>query len=120
MSVDKKTGVITVSVKDQDPLVCKTMADSVTVLLQHFITDYRTNKARIDLAYYTKLADSAYQEYEKALNTYSRYADANMNVILQSHRSKMSDLENDMQLKYTTYTTLSTQQQAAKIAPFVS
>ena len=114
LNVDKRTGVIAITVKDQDPMVCKTIADSTTVLLQSFITDYRTNKARIDVNYYTALCDSAYREYENALKAYGRYADANMNVILQSHRSKMNDLENNAQLRYTTYTTLSTQLQAAK------
>lgn len=114
LAVDKRTGVISIKVTDQDPLVCKTIADSTIVILQDFITNYRTNKARIDYAYYTALTDSAYMEYEQALKTYSRYADANMNVILQSHRSKLSDLENDVQLKYSTYTTLSAQLQQAK------
>ena len=114
LDVDKKTGVIGIRVKDQDPEVCKTIADSTTVLLQNFITEYRTNKARIDVNYYTALCDSAYKEYETALKAYGYYADANMNVILQSHRSKMNDLENNAQLKYSTYTTLNTQLQAAK------
>lgn len=114
ISFDMRNALITIMVTDQDPLVCKTMADSITVILQDMITDYRTNKARIDLAYYKALTDSAYLEYEQALKAYSRYADANTNVILQSHRSKMNDLENDVQLKYTTYTTLSAQLQQAK------
>lgn len=114
ISFDLRNGLITILVTDQDPLVCKTMADSVTVLLQNTITDYRTNKARIDYAYYTALTDSAYIEYEQAMRTYSRYADANMNVVLQSQRSKINDLENDMQLKYSTYTSLNAQLQAAK------
>lgn len=113
-SVDKKTGVITINVKDQDPLICKTMADSVTVLLQKYITKYRTNKARIDVAHYTLLTDSAYKDYIKSMAAYSRFADANQNVILQSYISKRNDLENDIQLKLATYTTLSTQLQAAK------
>ena len=114
ISFDLRNALITIMVTDQDPLVCKTMADSITVILQEMITNYRTNKARIDYAYYKALTDSAYMEYEQALKAYSRYADANTNVILQSHRSKMNDLENDVQLKYTTYTTLSAQLQQAK------
>ena len=54
-NVDKKTQVITISVTDQDPLVCATMADSVRVKLQEFITDYRTNKAKNDLEFTKKL-----------------------------------------------------------------
>ena len=37
-----------------------------------------------------------------------------MDVILESVRAKQNDLENDMQLKYNTYTTLMTQYQAAR------
>ena len=48
--VDKKTMVITISVTDQNPVICATMADSVKTRLQKFITDYRTSKVRVDLA----------------------------------------------------------------------
>ena len=68
LSVDKKSGVITLNTQDQDPRICKTLADSIMGILQ----------------------------------------------ILESVRAKRNDLENDMQLKYNTYTTLNNQLQAAK------
>lgn len=114
LHVDKKTGVITISTTAQDPLICKTLADSVRVKLQTFITDYRTNKSRIDEDYYKKLTNEAKHEYEQARQLYGRYSDANTDVILESVRAKQADLENDMQLKYNTYSTLMTQYQAAK------
>ena len=114
LSVDKKTGVITLSVKAQDALICKTMADSIKSRLQTFITDYRTNKARIDLEYYTKLTQDAKNDYETARRNYSHYADANTDVILESYKATQTDMENEMQLKYNTYTTLMAQYQAAK------
>lgn len=113
-SVDKKTDVITITVKDQDRLISATMADSVRVRLQDFITDYRTRKARVDLEYYTKLTDEAKRDYEKARRQYASYADANTDLMLTSFKAKEQDLENDMQLKYNTYTTLTTQLQMAK------
>ena len=113
-SVDKKTDVITITVKDQDRLISATMADSVRVRLQDFITDYRTQKARVDLEYYTKLTDEAKRDYEEARRLYASYADANTDLMLTSFKAKEQDLENDMQLKYNTYTTLTTQLQMAK------
>jgi len=113
ISIDKKTGVITINVQDQDPLICKTIADSVMSRLQNFITNYRTNKARIDVDYYKKLTAEAKLEYEKARQRYGSYADANMDIVLESYRAKRDDLENDMQLKFNTYSTLNTQLQAA-------
>lgn len=114
ISVDKKTGVITIKSKAQDALVCKIIADSVRGHLQQYITRYRTNKARKDYAYYKSLTEEAKAQYEKARRLYGGYADANSDVILESFRSKQADLENDMQLKYNTYSTLNTQLQAAK------
>ena len=73
--------------------------------LQVFITNYRTNKSRIDEEYYKKLALSSKAEYEKARQLYSSYSDSNMDIMLESYRAKQTDLENDMQLKYNTYTT---------------
>lgn len=113
-SVDKKTDVITITITDQDPLICASMADTVSARLQGFITDYRTSKARIDFEYYQKLTDKAKEEYDEALRTYGKYADAHTNVILESYRLAQTELENDMQLKFTTYTTMNTQLQAAK------
>lgn len=112
--VDKKTGMITISTKAQDPLICKTIADSVRGHLQEFITRYRTNKARIDYEYYKKLAVNAKLDYERARQRYGSYADANTDAVLVSFKSKQDDLENDMQLKYNAYTTINTQLQAAK------
>ena len=114
LSYDKKTYAITISVEDQSPVICKTIADTVTHKLQAFITDYRTRKARIDTEYYQKLMDKAKKEYEEVRDKYVHMADANTDVILESVNSKLEDLENDMQLKYNTYTMLQTQYQAAK------
>ena len=114
INVDKKTAVISITVEAQDALICKTVADSVKERLQVFITNYRTNKSRIDELYYKKLVDEAKEDYEKARRIYAGYADSNMDIMLESIRAKQNDLENDMQLKYNTYTTLMTQYQTAK------
>ena len=114
IAIDKKTGVISISVEDQDPLICRTMADSIKEKLQIFITDYRTNKARTDYEYYKKLTADAKQDYEKVRRFYASMADASTNIKLRSVELKMEDVENDMQLKLNAYTTINTQLQAAK------
>lgn len=113
-SVDKKTSVITVSVEDQDPLVCATIADSVRVRLQDFITEYRTNKARNDLNQTKKLYMEAKHQYDKARQIYATFSDANQELVLASYRAKQNDLENEMQLRYNIYSNLSTQLQIAQ------
>lgn len=111
--VDNKTGVITIDVTDQDPLIAATMADSVKTRLQTFITKYRTNKARNDLETTKKLCIEAKRRYEKVRQQYGAFSDANQEVILESVRSKQEDLENDMQLQFNNYNALAANLQAA-------
>lgn len=113
-NVDKKTEVITISAEDQDPLVCATMGDSARQHLQNFITHYRTNKARIDVIHYQKLAQQAKKEYDASVSKYAAYCDANQDVQLQSFMSKRDELENEMQLKFNTYSAMRTQLEAMK------
>ena len=113
--VDKKTEVITIKVEDQDPLVCATMADSVRNHLQTFITKYRTNKARVDVQHYEKLAKQSKREYEYCVREYSAYCDANQDVMLQSFISKRDELENEMQLKFNAYNAMRTQLEAMRV-----
>lgn len=111
--IDQKTYAITIKVEDQDPVICATIADSTRKYLQDFITNYRTNKAKNDYAYYNKLCDKAKQEYENARRKYAHSSDANLDVSLTSIRSQIDDLENEMQLKYNIYSSMNTQKQAA-------
>ena len=113
ISVDKATGVITVFATAQDPLICQILADSVTQNLKTFIINYRTAKAKEDVEHYKRLMDESLDIYRKARNQYAYYADANNDVMLESVKSKLEDLENDMQLKYNQYTSYNTQYQIA-------
>ena len=112
--VDKKTMVITIQVRDQDPWIAATVADSVKVRLQDFITKYRTSKARNDLEYNQKLFVEAKREYDRARQLYASFTDANQDIILQSVRTKQIDLENEMQLKFNAFNTIAAQLEAAK------
>ena len=113
-NVDKKTDVITITIKDQDPLICATIADSAKSKLQQFITRYRTDKARNDLAHAQKLCIQAKTRYIKAQQVYAAYMDANEDVVLQSFKSKQEEMENEMQLRYDNYQMTTRQVQLAQ------
>lgn len=109
----KTTGVVTISVTDQDPLVCALLADSVKERLQNFITAYRTKKARFDYEHYKQLTADAKEQYEKARRSYGRFSDADMDPVLMSVKAKLDDMENEMQLRYNVYTAMNTRLEAA-------
>ena len=113
--VDKKTDVVTISVQDQDALVCATLADSVRQRLQNFIIKYRTSKVGEDVAHYQQMRDSAEYEYDHAMDAYSRFCDTHKDVILQQFQSERDKLENDLALKQTALAAMETQLQATKV-----
>ena len=112
--VDKKTMVITINVTDQNPVIAANMADTVKTRLQKFITDYRTSKVRVDLEHNKKIAAETKACYDKARQKYAEFADANQDIVLQSVRQRLTDLENEMQLQYNAYTQVAAQVIAAE------
>ena len=113
--VDKKTMVITISVTDQDPLICATLADSVKTRLQQFITDYRTSKARVDYDYNLKLSREAKARYEQARSRYAAFADSHRNVTSQTAQTKEAELLNEMQMQQGIYQQVVAQLQQAEM-----
>lgn len=114
ISIDKKTDAISIAAKAQDPLVSAILADSVKERLKKFIVNYRTQKVREDLHYALSLQNDAKKKYEKARRKYASYSDSHQESNLQEIQSKMEDLENDMQLQFNNYNTLTVQVQAAR------
>ncbi|HUN14138.1 MAG TPA: Wzz/FepE/Etk N-terminal domain-containing protein [Alistipes sp.] len=112
--IDKKTSLVTLSVTMQDPLISATLADTVMRNLQNYVTDYRTNKARLDLAFTQQLFDEAQQKYYHAQQRYARYMDANQNVVRRSVRTEQERLQNEVTLAYNVYNQMAQQLQLAK------
>ena len=112
--VDKKTDVITISVTDQDPLISASMADSVRLLLQDYIIEYRTKKARVDVDFYTQLLQKSKEEYDAAMKEYSTFADSHRETSLQAVSSRLDMLSNEKELKLNTYNLVAGQLQAAQ------
>lgn len=112
--INKKTGLISINVTAQDPYIVALLADSVKTRLQDFLTDYRTKKSRHDLEYAEMLLRQSKKDYEHARQKYVEFVDANQDIVLESIRQMQTDLENDLQLQYNNYNTLSAQVLAYK------
>lgn len=110
--MDKGSSIINISAEDVDPYIAACIADTLQHRLQDYITQYRTQKARLDYTNAVKLNKDAQAKYEKLRKKYTSFADANTDVLLKSYQVTLEDMENDLQLKYNNYA--STQQQVQK------
>jgi hypothetical protein len=113
-NVDKKTGITTVSVTMQDPMVAAMLTDTVLLKLKQHITKYRVSKAEDDCKYWENLNNQRRDEYYAKQKEYAEYVDANKNVVLQSVQIEQERLQNDMQLAYQVYSNVATQLQMAR------
>lgn len=113
-SVDDDTGVITLSVRAQDPWVAQQMVDTATAHLQDFITHYRTNKARTDMLYYLALEKEAAAKYIESQQHYAAFCDTHQDIQLQSYIVQRERLENELQLAFNTYSQIKQQRELAE------
>lgn len=113
-SVDKKTGITTVSVTLQHPKITSIVASSVVSKLQEYIINYRTSKAKEDCVYLERLFIERQQEYYIAQKKYADYVDTHDNLILQSVRIEQERLQNEAGLAYQVYSQVANQLQVAR------
>ncbi len=112
--MDDKTGVINITFRSQDPLVAKTVVDTLMLRLQEFITDYRTSKARNDLEHYRLIERETRRKYQEAQRDYAEYCDRHLGTLMQTYQSEAEALETELGIELAAYTAVKQQVQAAE------
>lgn len=114
IDADKKSGMTKLGITVQDPLVAATLADTVLVKLQNYITKYKTSKAQEDCKYWEQLYEQRKKEYYEAQEKYAQYSDMNQGVIRQSVRIEQERLQNEQSLAFQVFSQVATQLQMSR------
>lgn len=112
---NKKTGETTIDVTMQSPEISAYLADTITSYLQSYIIDYRTQKARKDLAYSEMLYEESKANYYKTQTALAAYIDGNINIVSAKYRTTQERLQNEANLAYGVYNQMAQQLQMAKV-----
>lgn len=112
--VDKRTNLVKITTTAQDPVVCAIVAQTIQEQLQMFTIAYRTQKAQADIDYYTTIIPQSKAEYEEASAQYIAFVDAHTNTTQQRYKVELNNLQGEMDIKYTAYTTLQKQLMASQ------
>lgn len=115
VQTDKKNGTIQASVRMQDAYVAARLMETVVSRLQAYITDYRTKKAKQDLAFSEKLYKEAREAYYRAQTAYARYTDENNYTASVSSNVEKIRLRQEMDLAYDVFNQMARQRETAKI-----
>jgi uncharacterized protein involved in exopolysaccharide biosynthesis len=114
-TLDKKSGVISISVKMQDPLVAATLVKYAQDYLTEYVVKYRTEKTKKDINFLNDRLTEAKRRYDNALYAYSSYQDRNKSLFLNIAKDEGKKLQYEVDLSYNLYAELAKQLEEAKI-----
>lgn len=112
---DKKSKLIMMSVRMQDPKIAAIIADSLHIKLSRYVVDYYTAKARNDLESSQNLLAQAKANYFKADSDYATVVDRNQNLITKTAQIKIERYKNERDIAYMVYQQLAQQVESNKI-----
>ena len=115
VEVDKKTFLIKIAATTVDPVVSASIANLVQNQLTKYVTRYRTEKVRTEMAFLADRQAEARKRYDQSLFTLSNYKDQNRNVFLNVAKDQGKKLQYEVDLAFNIYSSLTTQLSETKI-----
>ncbi len=112
---DKKTGILTITAIEPDPAVAATVARLSLEYLTNYVTTYRTEKARKQVAFLSQRVSEAKNNYQSSEYALSSYRDRNRSLYLNTAKIDEQRLQADYMLAQSVYNELSKQLEQSKI-----
>jgi uncharacterized protein involved in exopolysaccharide biosynthesis len=114
-SLDKKSGVISISAKMPNPVASAMIVTFTQKYITDYVTRYRTEKTLKEVAFLEKRSTEAKRRYDNALFNVSSYNDQNRSIFLNVAKDEGKKLDNELQLSYNLYSEITRQLEEAKI-----
>lgn len=108
-------GMVKVSVTMPDPLVAAKTTELGVDYLTQYVTDYRIDKVRENLAFIEKQYEEKKERYNKAQQRVAAIRDRNANIVTERGRIELSRAETEYNLAFTLYQGLAQQLNQARI-----
>lgn len=112
---DTETGIFSVSVTMQDPVIAADIADEVVQLLSSFIIENRTEKARRELKFIEERFDEAKERFEEAQNALAAFNDQNRGQLTAMARTEEQLLQSRYNLNFNLYNSMAQRLEEARI-----
>ncbi len=115
VDIDKKTGIISITVSMPEAYLTADVANKVTELLVQYIKEYRTQKAGEDLEFVRNSMDEALQRFEKAQKELASFRDESHGQLTEMARTREQRLQSEYDLTYNVYSALAKRLEDARI-----
>ncbi|WP_229321154.1 Wzz/FepE/Etk N-terminal domain-containing protein [Larkinella knui] len=113
--MDTRSGIITVSAQMPDPTAVAAVTQIALDYLTRYVTNYRTEKVRRDLLFYTNRLKEAKRRFEVAQYTMFHYNDQHKYMVVQAATMEKQRIEAELTISQVVYTELAKQFEQARI-----
>lgn len=111
----RESGIITVSVEMGDPVVVAEIADHVVTLLSEYITNYRTEKTRLDVEFIEERYQDVRNRFEEAQQELAQFTDENRGNLTAMARTREQALQSNYNLTFNLYNAMAERIEEARI-----
>lgn len=115
VSVDSKSGIISITSKMPDALASAEMTNLSVKLLTEYITNYKISKVQENLDFVLARFKESKSEFEKSQEQLAYFTDRNTNVVTAFAQTESQRLQNEYNINFEIYKGLATQVEQAKI-----
>jgi uncharacterized protein involved in exopolysaccharide biosynthesis len=112
---DKKEGVVSLTVKEGDPLVAAQIAQVTETALQDWIIEHKIKNAKAQYDFIEKQFEAKQKEFFSIQEQLANYTDRNQNVLSASYLTRLDRLQAEFNLVNTVYSELAKQKEQAAI-----
>ena len=116
VDVDDKTGLVTVSAEDKEPVATAQFIQKAVDLLQEYVIDYKTSQVRENLEFVQERYDEKKKEYERIQKEFFEYKDRHRNIDPNRVDVRFQQLSDEYNIITAVYKGLAQQLEQAKIS----
>lgn len=109
LTVEKKEGYLTLSARAGEALVAAELCQGALDLMQKYISDFKQNQAKDNLAYLQARSDETKADYLAKQMELAQYTDANRGVPTATSQTRRQQLSSEYDLAFALYTEVSKQ-----------
>lgn len=109
LTVEKKDGYLTLSARSNEALVAAELCRGALNLMQKYISDFKQNQAKDNLAYLQARSEETRADYLAKQMELAQYTDANRGVPTATSQTRRQQLSSEYELAFALYTEVSKQ-----------
>ncbi len=106
VSIDKETGIVSLTVKMPEDYLVADVADRVTEMLVTYVKDYTTEKTRNDLEFIEAQMMDSEKRFEKAQESLAKFRDQSHGRMTEMARTTEQRLQSDYDLAFKIYSAM--------------